>query len=334
MFVRKRDPRYKAHIARQARSPAPTPATASGTTTPKRTAPKSTFVAQDWQKVVEPGEALADLEWALAEGTEDEEWECIACNKAFKSEAAWNSHERSKKHLRTVEQLKREMRDEELELELGQDDGANAEVDHEEVDDEVRAVPIADDVEDGEPPEVSPDRVIPAPTPNEDEDPTEEFEDRPSRKTRTQESHTGSLIPPPAPSIPKASHKDAARRSTARHETDGDPEPPEENRETVNVEPRHDESHSDVGRDGDDAVAANSTKGEMSKREKRKAREAAKKAREGEAKNGCAVSSPHQILLPGLAGVCRVRYFWRWAVLSVMPCSFLGRCPLTTDNLL
>jgi len=38
----------------------------------------------------------------------------------------------------------------------------------------------------------------------------------------------------------------------------------------------------------DGAGAAISTKGGLSKREKRRAREAAKKAREGEAKSGCA----------------------------------------------
>src|SRR5258707_3213787 len=94
MFVRKRDPRYKAYIARQAQPPgqaSPTPA--SGSQTPRKAAPKSTFVAQDWQQVAETSDAAADLEWARAEGAEDEEWECIACNKAFRSEAAWNSHE-------------------------------------------------------------------------------------------------------------------------------------------------------------------------------------------------------------------------------------------------
>jgi hypothetical protein len=39
-----------------------------------------------------------DLEWAAAEGGDDpEEWECVACGKIFRSEAAWDSHERSKK---------------------------------------------------------------------------------------------------------------------------------------------------------------------------------------------------------------------------------------------
>ena len=43
-----------------------------------------------------------DNEWAGAE-MEGEEWECVVCDKSFRSEAAWNSHERSRKHLKQVE---------------------------------------------------------------------------------------------------------------------------------------------------------------------------------------------------------------------------------------
>ncbi|KAH9068222.1 DnaJ-domain-containing protein [Lactarius deliciosus] len=285
MFVRKRDPRYKAHIARQAQSPTPTPAPAAGTATPKRTAPRSTFVVQDWQKVAELSDAAADLEWVRAEGTEDEEWECIACNKTFRSEAAWNSHERSKKHLRTVEQLKREMQDEELELDLGPDDGEIADSDaedHEEVDGQVTesAAVTADVIGDEEPPMASPDRT---PAPNKEEGPTEakDPERRPDRQRRTpKKAHTPSLEPSPAPSVPEASQIGAMRRQ----QTEGDPElPRDDDRETLGFgEPHKDEQ------DGDEAGTANPTKGEMSKREKRRAREAAKKAREGEAKGGCA----------------------------------------------
>lgn len=280
MFVRKRDPRYKAHIARQAQSPTPTPATAAaGTTTPKRTAPRSIFVVQDWQKVAELSDAAADLEWVRAEGTEDEEWECIACNKTFRSEAAWNSHERSKKHLRTVEQLKREMQEEELEL--GPDDGEFADSDaedHEEVDGQVTesAAVTADDIGDKEPLMASPDRT-PAPNREEGSAEAKDPERRPGRQRRTQKkSHTPSLEPSP---VPEASQIGATRRQ----QTEGDPELPRDDCETLELgEPHNDEQ------DGDEGGTANPTKGEMSKREKRRAREAAKKAREGEAKGGCA----------------------------------------------
>lgn len=47
-----------------------------------------------------------DNDWAGAEG-DGEEWECVVCNKSFRSEAAWNSHERSRKHLKEVERFDR-----------------------------------------------------------------------------------------------------------------------------------------------------------------------------------------------------------------------------------
>jgi DnaJ family protein A protein 5 len=294
MFARKRDPRYKAHIGRQAQFPTPTPATVSGTSTPKRTAPPtSTFVVQDWQKVAEPSDAAADLEWARAEGTDDEEWECIVCNKTFRSEAAWNSHERSKKHIRTVEQLKREMQDEELELELGQADGSSAHANAEEADGQVTAGATGDDKE---PPKASPDRVIPASTaPNIEKATTEAQHFLGSRRRRPTQnkSHTPPPVEPspPAPSVPEASQIGAARRSSARQRlTESDPELPKEFRETLSLDetPQHDE---DAERD--EVGPANSTKVEMSKREKRRAREAVKKAREGESKSSCAVSFPH-----------------------------------------
>ncbi|KAI0951581.1 hypothetical protein AcW1_008590 [Taiwanofungus camphoratus] len=120
-FIRKRDPRRKAHLSRQSQSSAPV----SGARTPvSRTAPSAgpsaqTFVEQEWQKAAR-GEDAADLEWAAAEGTEDpEEWECVACGKSFRSEAAWDSHERSKKHMKAVEMLRKQMEEDDEGLGLG-----------------------------------------------------------------------------------------------------------------------------------------------------------------------------------------------------------------------
>lgn len=128
MFIRKRDPRYKSHLAHQAQLAAaalkPKPKPASGSSTPRPT----TYVEQEWQRVLSVD---AGLEWAVAEGTEDPEvFECVVCGKSFKSEAAWDSHERSKKHLKAVEMLRLEMEVdvEELGLELQEeeDDDANS----------------------------------------------------------------------------------------------------------------------------------------------------------------------------------------------------------------
>ncbi|KAF9523541.1 DnaJ domain-containing protein [Crepidotus variabilis] len=115
-FIRKRDPRYKKHQESLANN------AVSKTSAENRINPQKAteaYVEQDWQKV-DTRHLHADLDWAVAEGEDLEEWECVACGKSFRSEAAWDSHERSKKHLKEVERLKREMQldDEDLELEL------------------------------------------------------------------------------------------------------------------------------------------------------------------------------------------------------------------------
>ncbi|KAE9403656.1 DnaJ-domain-containing protein [Gymnopus androsaceus JB14] len=128
-FLRKRDPRYKEHLARQAES-AQIQASRSSTPNPKKKSrPDATYVEQSWQKIDTPT-GHDDLEWAVAEGEDSEEWECVACNKSFRSEAAWDSHERSKKHMKEVERLRQEMM-EEGEI-LGLDEEQEAEVDDEE----------------------------------------------------------------------------------------------------------------------------------------------------------------------------------------------------------
>ncbi|KAI1786776.1 DnaJ-domain-containing protein [Ganoderma leucocontextum] len=122
-FIRKRDPRYKAYITRQAQGRSTpqdsrsAPSRAAGTSSP---APQPVFVEQEWQKTAVRDDAV-DLEWAAAEGEDEEEWECVACGKSFRSEAAWDSHERSRKHLKAVEALKRAMEQEHEELGLGGD---------------------------------------------------------------------------------------------------------------------------------------------------------------------------------------------------------------------
>ncbi|THV02777.1 DnaJ-domain-containing protein [Dendrothele bispora CBS 962.96] len=120
-FIRKRDPRYRAHLARQAESANQV----SGTSTPSHAQrkneqdmeSKAKYVEQEWQKL-DSRAGQDDLEWAAAEGEDPEEWECVACGKTFRSEAAWDSHERSKKHMKEVERLRKEMQEENFELGL------------------------------------------------------------------------------------------------------------------------------------------------------------------------------------------------------------------------
>jgi DnaJ family protein A protein 5 len=99
LFIRKRDPRFKAFKNAQAKTPAnPVPKPSVGQHSPVT----STFVEQEWQQSRTNPEDHADLEWGLAED-DSEEYECVVCGKSFQSEAGWLSHERSKKHMKEVE---------------------------------------------------------------------------------------------------------------------------------------------------------------------------------------------------------------------------------------
>jgi DnaJ family protein A protein 5 len=130
LFVRKRDPRYKSNLARQ-RQLNQTKASGSSRpsgpkSTPRHTTIPNTYVEQEWQKTSTYG-LHDDLEWAAAEGEDPEEWQCVACDKSFRSEAAWVSHERSKKHMKEIERLKREMIEENQEFGLpGEAEGEEA----------------------------------------------------------------------------------------------------------------------------------------------------------------------------------------------------------------
>jgi len=118
-FVRKRDPRYKKYLESRSSSQ-PTHVVAQAMSSAVRERAAGAYVEQEWQKV-ENRSTHADLDWAFAEGEEVEEWECVACRKIFRSEAAWNSHERSKKHMKEVERLRLQMEEEDqlLNLETG-----------------------------------------------------------------------------------------------------------------------------------------------------------------------------------------------------------------------
>lgn len=113
-FVRKRDPRYKLYL--QSQSQSNTPPIPSTVVKPQQVLPE-TYIKQAWQRV-DAKDLHSDLDWATAEGDDLEEWECVACRKIFRSEAAWDSHERSKKHMKEVERLKKEMQSDDQDLDL------------------------------------------------------------------------------------------------------------------------------------------------------------------------------------------------------------------------
>ncbi len=62
-----------------------------------------------------------ELEEESEEDIEEEHYECVACNKTFKSERQYEAHERSKKHQKAIQTLKRKMQKDNAHLNLDDD---------------------------------------------------------------------------------------------------------------------------------------------------------------------------------------------------------------------
>jgi DnaJ homolog subfamily A member 5 len=117
VFVRKRDPRYlpntqtEAERQKSMRDAAAAQAARSRAANQKKLA--DAFVA-DWAKTQGDG----NDHWAEEDQSSDshsgaesevEQIECVVCNKTFKSYKQFEAHERSKKHVKAVQQLRREI---------------------------------------------------------------------------------------------------------------------------------------------------------------------------------------------------------------------------------
>ncbi|KAH7342337.1 hypothetical protein BKA65DRAFT_290320 [Rhexocercosporidium sp. MPI-PUGE-AT-0058] len=116
-FVRKRDPRFipnsqteedRQKILRDAA------AAQAARSRAANQAKLNKHVVQDWAKSREPEpEVLSE-----SEESEIEQIECVVCQKIFKSENQYKAHEKSKKHIKAVQQLQREIRRDNARLNL------------------------------------------------------------------------------------------------------------------------------------------------------------------------------------------------------------------------
>ncbi|KAI0836112.1 DnaJ-domain-containing protein [Hypoxylon sp. FL0890] len=120
-FVRKRDPRYVPNTQSEAERQRILRDSAAAQAARSR--------AANQQKMSDP---FAVPEWAQSRGddpnqggfsetdeeSEVEHIECVVCNKTFKSEKQYEAHEKSKKHLKAVQQLQRQMKKENANLDL------------------------------------------------------------------------------------------------------------------------------------------------------------------------------------------------------------------------
>jgi DnaJ family protein A protein 5 len=116
-FVRKRDPRCKANAQSEAerqkllRDIAATQAARSRAANEAKLQPHT---VPEWARA----EAHEELSSQSEAESEKIHFECVVCRKIFKSEKQFEAHERSKKHLKAVKQLRWEMRAQNKELDL------------------------------------------------------------------------------------------------------------------------------------------------------------------------------------------------------------------------
>ncbi|KAL3494249.1 hypothetical protein BJX62DRAFT_234388 [Aspergillus germanicus] len=125
-FVKKRDPRYEFYKNSLTQHHESLRQSAAAQATRSRAANQAKLgnhVLQDWAK----SEELDDRVSESSEG-EAEHFECIVCRKTFKSQNQFQAHERSKKHIKAVKQLRWEMKLQDEELDLRVD--STEDVDH------------------------------------------------------------------------------------------------------------------------------------------------------------------------------------------------------------
>ncbi|KAK1999670.1 DnaJ domain-containing protein [Colletotrichum falcatum] len=121
-FVRKRDPRYLPNTQTAAERQESLRTAAAAQAARSRAANReklSEAFVPDWAQARDEADAGNHFE-SEEDDSEVEEIECVVCRKTFKSEKSFEAHERSKKHAKAVQQLRRQMRNEDLDLSLNE----------------------------------------------------------------------------------------------------------------------------------------------------------------------------------------------------------------------
>ncbi|KAG9047348.1 hypothetical protein FS837_002509 [Tulasnella sp. UAMH 9824] len=264
-FVRKRDPRYKTHLESVKQATASIGAGRSrpvkGNKGVKTTdADVGGFVEQAWQQTAAntalESEWGTDEQWGV-EGEEDEEIECVVCQKTFKSEKAWTNHEQSKKHLKEVDRLKWRLRKENQELGLSTEDQ-----------DDEGSIMKGEELKGQE-------STMPGSPPGDDEAAMAELslEDQ-QQRSPSPTIAGGSLEVDQATKRPKRKMK--GKQSGAQTPTSNSVDTSQQEQEAGDPGDRAD------GLENTDLSTTSTPASGPSKREKRRAREAAKKAKEAE----------------------------------------------------
>lgn len=120
-FVKKRDPRFKPNAKSEAERQKLLRDTAIAQAARSRAANQAIQEQREttpgWMKSGECHESENSDE---TEEATQEQFECVACNKSFKSEKQYESHEKSRKHVRAVQHLKKQMKQEDENLRPGE----------------------------------------------------------------------------------------------------------------------------------------------------------------------------------------------------------------------
>lgn len=121
-FVRKRDPRYVPSTQSEAERQKVLRDSAAAQAARQRAANQeklAAFVVPEWaQSRPDEEEQVNDEFDETEEESEVEHIECVVCNKTFKSEKQFEAHEKSKKHVKAVQQLKWQMKRENADFDL------------------------------------------------------------------------------------------------------------------------------------------------------------------------------------------------------------------------
>jgi DnaJ family protein A protein 5 len=119
-FVKKRDQRYVPNSQSEAERQKILRDSAAAQAARSRAANQekmADFVMPEWAQ--SRGDGVHDDEFSHSEEeSEVEHIECVVCNKVFKSEKQYEAHEKSKKHLKAVQQIRRQMKRENIHLDL------------------------------------------------------------------------------------------------------------------------------------------------------------------------------------------------------------------------
>ncbi|PWY65024.1 DnaJ-domain-containing protein [Aspergillus heteromorphus CBS 117.55] len=117
-FVRKRDPRYKSSAQSESQRQEALRQSVASQAARSRAANQAKlrdYTTQDWAKSEDFEDELFSSEGEM------QHFECVVCRKVFKSVEQVVAHERSKKHVKAVKQLQKEMRNENRKLGLAGD---------------------------------------------------------------------------------------------------------------------------------------------------------------------------------------------------------------------